>query len=115
MQRRAGIEPRAELRFECQMAQGCRPTHRTVAADEREAVTRRGTRGLAGMRERDAPRELVAVGISREDRPGLHVVRSGDMPGLTLPWRAEHPIVVRKDAQRPCGRPVVGQGEEREL
>ena len=64
----------------------------------------RGTRRLAGMRERDAPRELVAVGVSREDRPALRVVGRGDVPGLALPWRAEHPVVVGKEAQRPRGR-----------
>ena len=69
LQRRAGIQSGAELRLERQVAQGGRPAQRTVAADEREAMAGRRTRHLAGVRERDAPRELVAVGIAREDRP----------------------------------------------
>ena len=101
VQRRAGIQPGAELRLERHVAQRRRPGHRTVAADERETVAGRGTRRLAGVRERDAPRELVAVGVAREDRPARRVVGRGDLPGLTLPRRAEHPVVVGEDAQRP--------------
>ena len=56
VQRRAGVQPRAELRLERQMAQRRRPVQRTVAADERETMARCGTRRLTGMRERDAPR-----------------------------------------------------------
>ena len=78
-------------------------------------MARRGTRHLAGIRECDAPREVVAVGISREDAPALHVVRRGDMPRLTLSWRAEHPVVIGKKAQPPRGPAVVCQSEEREL
>src|SRR5438309_2575785 len=101
MQRRAGIHPRAKLRLERQVAQGGRPGHRTIAADERATVARRGTWHLTGMREREAPRELVAVAISREDRPARHIVRRGDMPRLTFLGRAEHPIVIGKDTQTP--------------
>src|SRR3990167_9687518 len=115
MERRAGIQPRAKLRLERQMAQGCRPGDRTVAPDERETVARRGTRRLTGMRERDAPGELVAVGVSREDRPALRIVCGGDMPALAFPWRADHPIVVGKDAETPRGAAVVCQSEQREL
>src|SRR3989304_10013694 len=115
MQRRAGIQPRAKLRLEREMEQGRRPGQRTVAADEGETVARRGTWRLTGMRERDAPRQVVVVRISREDRPALHVVRRGDMPSLTLPWPAELPIVIGKEAQRPRGPAVVCQTEEREL
>ena len=71
VQRRAGIEPGAELRLERQVAQRRRPGHRPVAADERQTVAGRGTWRLAGVRERDAPRELVAVGVSREDGSAL--------------------------------------------
>src|SRR5713101_9107152 len=67
------------------------------------------------MRERDARRELVAVGVSREDRPALRVVRRDDMAGLTLPWRAEHPIVIGKEAQPSRGPAVVCQSKQREL
>jgi len=67
------------------------------------------------MRERDAPGEFVAVGISCQDRPALSIVRRDDVPGLTLLWRPEHPIVIGKEAQRPRGSAVVCQGDEREL
>ena len=56
LQRRARIQPGAELRLERQVAQRGRPGQRTVAADERETVAGRRTRHLAGMRERDALR-----------------------------------------------------------
>src|SRR2546428_14014947 len=97
------------------MAQGRRVRQRTVAADERESFARRGAWRLTGMCERDAPRELVAVGISREDRPALRVVRRGDLPSLTLSWRAEHPIVIGKKAQTPRGPAVGCQREQGEL
>src|SRR6266542_6831089 len=67
------------------------------------------------MRERHALRKLGVVGISREDRSTLYVVRRGDMSGLTLSWRAEHPVVVGKQAQCSRGPAVVGQCEQREF
>ena len=38
-----------------------------------------------------------------------------DLPGLTVPWRTEHPVVVGKEAESPRGRAVVGQRQQRKL
>src|SRR2546428_7141258 len=94
------------------MAQGRRVRQRTVAADERESFARRGAWRLTGMCERDPPRELVAVGISREDRPALRVGRRGDLPSLTLSWRAREPIVIGKKAPTPPRPAVACQREQ---
>ncbi len=100
VQRRAGIEPRAEAAGELPAAQGRRPRERAVAAEERRAVARGRAQRLAGVREGHAPRELLVVGVPGQDRAGRGVELGHDVrcPGPARGGPSD-PLVVREDAQ----------------
>ena len=71
---------------------------------------------LAGVREGHAPRELLVVGVARQDRAGRGVALGHHVRVLAGPRRAQDPLVVGEHAQaaRPR-RACVGEGEQREL
>ena len=67
------------------------------------------------MGERHRVGELFVEGIGREhgSRPGVEL--GDDMQLLAVTRRAEHPLVVGKDAQVPRRRAPVRQRQQREL
>ena len=60
-------------------------------------------------------RELLGVGIARQDRAADRVELGDDKQVLAVARRTEHPLAIREDAERPSGRAEVGQREERKL
>ena len=115
LQRRAGVEARAEAAGERLAGEGGRLRERPVAAQERGPVAGGRARGLARVGEGHVPGVLGVVGIARQDGAGLGVELGHDVERLALARRAQDPLVVGDDAQATRGAALVRQDEPREL
>ena len=80
-----------------------------------DPITYDRSRRLARMRERDAVRTLLVVGISREHSPRRSVELRDDVEVLAVARRAEHPLVIGEDAQGSDLMTVVGDREQGEF
>ena len=87
VQRRTGVEARAEAAGERLAGERRRPRQRAVAAEERRPVARRRAQGLAGVGEGHLSGVLGVVGIAREDGTRLGVELRADS-GVTDPREA---------------------------
>ncbi len=115
VQRRAGVEARAEAAGERLAGEGRRLRERPVAAQERRPVAGCRADGLARVGEGHVPGVLGVVGIARQDRAGRSVELGHDVERLALAWRTQDPLVVGEHAEATREAALVRQGEPREL
>ena len=97
------------------MTKGGWSSERSVLSDERRATPGCGRGDLARRRERHTARELLVVGVPRENGAGRGVAFRDDVQVLPVRRRTKRPFVVGHDGQRAGRRAHIRQCEQREL
>jgi len=108
----ARVQPGAQSARERRVLQCCRPRQVSLSANERRAISGHRHRRLARVQERDMICKVGVVGVPGDDRTILRIEFGHHLKVVSFPRGAQHPFVVRDDAQRPHSIPGVGQRQQ---
>ncbi|MNM60737.1 hypothetical protein D3C81_720270 [compost metagenome] len=115
LDRRAGIQARTHPCIQTLAPQRCRCVQAAVAADELQAITGPAAAVGIGVEEGHPAAEIGAVGVSRQQRPGLVVAFSDHVHARLRAQVTHHPFDVADGRQPPCPARQVVQAQDREL